>query len=106
MKIKNRVKSHEDFQKVIQNNKKKCNETFVLYYKENECGYARIGISTSKKLGDAVTRNRIRRQVRAMCKDCFDFNKSMDYCIIVRKKYLQQEFLTNQAELTRLILKI
>ena len=30
-------------------------------------GYTRIGLSVSSKIGNAVTRNRIKRQVRAMC---------------------------------------
>ncbi len=106
MKVKYRVKTHEDFQKVIRANKKVSNLSYVIFYKKNEYGYARIGISTSKKLGDAVTRNRIRRQVRAMCQDVIDYNKSIDYCIVVRNGYLQREFNVNKAELQIAILKI
>ena len=106
MRVKNRVKTHEDFQEVIHYNKKVCSKSYVIYYKNNEYGYVRIGISTSKKLGHAVTRNRIRRQVRAMCMQNVDFSKSMDYCIIVRSNYLQQDFDKNKDELINLILKI
>lgn len=106
MKIKNRVKSHEDFQKVIQNKKKIYSKSYTVYFKDNEYGYARIGISTSKKLGNAVVRNRIRRQIRMMCINNLDFNISKDYCIIVRTSYLQQDFETNKNELINLILKI
>lgn len=106
MKVKYRVKSHEDFQKVIRVNKKTGSQSYIIYYMNNEYGYARIGISTSKKLGNAVIRNRIRRQVRAMCQEVIDYNKSMDYCIIVRKGYLQQTFEKNKNELRDLILKI
>lgn len=35
-----------------------------LFYTRNEKGNFRVGISVSKKLGNAVTRNRLRRQVR------------------------------------------
>ena len=106
MKVKYRVKSHEDFQKVIRVNKKMSNQSYIIYFMKNEYGYARIGISTSKKLGNAVVRGRIRRQVRAMCQDVIDYSKSYDYCIIVRNGYLQQTFESNKSELSNLILKI
>ena len=106
MKVKYRVKSHEDFQKVIHANKKLHSKSFTIYYEDNEYGHARVGISTSKKLGHAVIRNRIRRQVRSMCREIIDFNVSKEYCIIVRNNYLQQDFEKNKDELKKLILKI
>ncbi len=36
----------------------------VLYVAPNDLGIARIGISTSKRLGNAVVRNRVKRLVR------------------------------------------
>ena len=106
MKVKYRVKSHEDFQKVIHGNRKVSNKTYIVYYKKNDLGYARVGISTSKKLGNAVTRGKIRRQVRAMCADVMNYDLSFDYCIIVRNGFLQQTFESNKSELSYLILKI
>ena len=35
-----------------------------LFYIKNEKGNFRIGIAVSKKLANAVTRNRVRRQIR------------------------------------------
>ena len=106
MKVKYRVKSHEDFQKVIHANKKVSNQSYLIFCKKNEYGYARIGISTSKKLGNAVVRGKIRRQVRAMCQEVIDYNKSIDYCIVVRNGYLQRDFENNKSELQIAILKI
>ena len=106
MKVKYRVKTHQDFQKVIHDNKKVSNQVFVLYYKKNEFDYARVGISASKKLGNAVVRSRIRRQVRVLAKELFDFEKNKDYVIIVRKKYLDNTYQQNYEELKILISKI
>lgn len=36
----------------------------VLYYARNRLGRNRVGITTSKKIGKAVTRNRARRIIR------------------------------------------
>lgn len=36
-----------------------------LFYSSNDSGNFKVGISVGKKLGNAVTRNRIRRRIRA-----------------------------------------
>ena len=100
MKVENRVKSHQDFQKVIKEKKTVSNRIYVLYFKKNELNHSRVGISASKKLGNAVIRNKIRRQVRVISKSVIDFNYPIDYCVIVRKQFLNETFETNQKELS------
>ena len=105
MKVKYRVKTHEDFQEVIKEKKTVSNRIYVLYYKKNELNHSRVGISSSKKLGNAVTRNKIRRQIRMMAQQVINFENSIDYCIIVKKSYLEQTLEDNKKELSILIEK-
>ena len=105
MKVKYRVKTHEDFQEVIKAKQTVSNRIYVLYYKKNNLNHSRVGISASNKLGKAVVRNKIRRQVRMMAKDVINFDHSIDYCLIVRKTYLDNTFESNQKELSLLIEK-
>ena len=105
MKVKYRVKTHEDFQEVIKEKKTVSNRIYVLYYKKNNLDHSRVGISASKKLGNAVTRNNIRRQIRMMAQQVINFDNSIDYCIIVKKSYLEQTFEDNKKELSILIEK-
>jgi ribonuclease P protein component len=105
MKVKYRVKTHEDFQEVIKEKKTVSNRIYVLYYKKNELNHSRVGISSSKKLGNAVTRNKIRRQIRMMAQQVINFDNSIDYCIIVKKSYLEQTFEDNKKELSILLEK-
>lgn len=102
MKKELRVKRNEDFQKIIQARKSVANKEFVLYSLKNEYEHMRIGFSVSKKLGNAVTRNRIKRQVREMARAVFDSNRSYDYVLIVRKGYLDNDFQTNLESLQHL----
>ena len=102
MKKALRVKRNEDFQTIIQARCSVACMEFVLYSLENDFGHARIGFSVSKKLGNAVTRNRIKRQSREMAKVVFDKNQAYDYVLIVRKGYLDNDFQTNLASLNTL----
>ena len=58
MKKEFRVKRNEDFSKIIARKKSFANSCFIIYKDENQIGHGRVGISVSKKLGNAVTRNK------------------------------------------------
>lgn len=106
MKKKNRVRKHEEFQKVIHNGKKFTNQSYVLYTLKKKEEEARIGITLSKKMGNAVKRNLIKRQVRMMCQDLIDFEKCPnDAVIIVRFGYLSGDFEHNKNSLEKLFSK-
>jgi len=63
-------------------------------------------LSVSKKLGDAVDRNKIKRQVRMMFLNIYDFeNSPIDIICIVKPKYLENSFSDNQNQLEKLIKK-
>ncbi|NLJ86545.1 MAG: ribonuclease P protein component [Firmicutes bacterium] len=53
-----------DFRRVYENGKTVKNRLVVLHYRENDREVTRIGFSVSKKLGNAVRRNRVKRRLR------------------------------------------
>lgn len=106
MKKKYRLKKNEDFSKVISKKNSLVNSSFIIYKDKNDVGHGRVGISVSKKLGIAVVRNKIKRQLRMMIVDCFDLEESYDYVVIVRKNYLNHEYIENKNELKSLYNKI
>ena len=66
----------------------------------------RIGITLSKKIGNAVVRNKLKRQVRMMCQDLIDFETcKYDAVIIVRFGYKENDYLTNKNSLEKLFNK-
>lgn len=108
MERSKRVKSKEDFQKVISSKQKIYSDAFVIYYlKRKEYDYSRFGIAASKKMGGAVIRVRIRRQVRSMLREINlqSILQPMDYVIIVRKPYEQNDYRTNLQELKKMFTK-
>ncbi|MFC6118441.1 ribonuclease P protein component [Macrococcoides bohemicum] len=60
-----RIKKNDDFQKVYKQGKSVANKQFIIYrFNNQENEHFRLGISVSKKIGNAVTRNRIKRAIR------------------------------------------
>ena len=87
------VKESKDFDNIIKNNLFNKNKSFVVYYKENNLKYNRYGISVSKKLGNAVFRNKYKRKIRSIIDNCKkDYNISKDYIIILRRGALDKNF--------------
>lgn len=64
MKYSVSLKSNRDFHRLYRRGKQAVAPTMVLYTRKNRLKENRLGITTGKKLGNAVTRNRIRRRLR------------------------------------------
>lgn len=105
MKNKKIIKKNFEFQEIIGKQKFYRNSSFVIYYTKNDKGYFRYGISVGKKIGNAVTRNKIKRQIRMMIQDqIIKLPKfSYDIIIIARNRMLEKSFDQNQKELIKLI---
>ncbi len=106
MKREYRLRKNEDFQKVIQKRKSIANASFALYWVKNSLDQPRIGISVSSKLGKAVIRNKIKRQVRMMVLESMDFTLTVDLVLMVRKGYLNKNYADNLVEIQSLYRKL
>ena len=105
MIVKNRIKKYPEFQKVIAEGDVKKTSFFVSYTLNNSLGYSRFGISVPKKIGTAVLRNRIKRQVRSAIGQSTTFNDSNDVVLIVRKTYQTNEFEKVKSEIQEILKK-
>lgn len=105
MKKEYRIRKNEEFQAIIQKRQSVANGKFVVYYRKNN-EHLKVGISVSKKLGNAVVRNKTKRQVRMMAQQVFDKNQKLDIIVIVRNKYLLSSFEENKKDLVYLYNKI
>lgn len=106
MKKSYRIRKNEEFTRIIGERHSIASGNFVLYSSNKRENNSRVGISVSKKLGDAVTRNRIKRQVREMIRAIYDFdNRTKDLIIIVRPPYLKNDYQNNLLDLEKLVKK-
>ena len=105
MKKTNRVTANQDFAKIVKTGLTRKNESFIVHELPNTLGKTRIGISVSSNLGCAVIRNRIKRQVRAICDELVDFNLlSLDLVVVVKHQYLSNDFGRNKELLKSLLI--
>ena len=87
MKKLNIIKKQEEINDIIKNGNLIKNKFFFIYYKERNYKYYRFCICVSKKLGNAVVRNKNKRQIKDIIdKSNLLFKSNMDYVIILRKE--------------------
>ena len=80
-----RVKTEKDFTAIFKNGQNFANRKFVIYRLQKEQRHYRVGISVSKKLGNAVVRNRIKRKIRHVLMQHQEGFKVDDFVVIARK---------------------
>ena len=106
MKKINRVRKAQEFNQMIHTGKKLSGGSFVLYHLPKKEEAARCGITLPKKIGNAVERNRIKRQTRMMCQDLIDFRTfPKDIILIVRFGYKNRSYAENKKNLEKLLVK-
>lgn len=95
MKKQFRILKNYEFQEIIHKRNYINQSPFTLYIREKQLSHARVGIGVGKKLGIAVIRNKIKRQVRMMIQDIWTFDESFDCIIMVGKQYQVKDFQDN-----------
>ena len=66
MKAAVTVKENGTFRRLYRKGKSAVAPCMVVYCQKNRQGLSRLGVTVSAKLGGAVVRNRVRRQIREM----------------------------------------
>lgn len=82
--IKHRLKKKKDFERVFKQGKNIKSKLFFIKFLLTQNNYSRVGIVVSKKISkQAVKRNKIKRQLRAVAqKEIKSFSSIMDIIII------------------------
>lgn len=78
------IKENSDFKRLYYGGKSVVEKRLVIYYKKNRFNYNRLGITVSAKIGNAVTRNRIRRLIKENFRIIDNIKKGYDIVIVAR----------------------
>ena len=107
MKKLNIIKKQEEINNIIKTGNLSKNKFFYIYNKERESKYFRFCICVSKKLGNAVVRNKNKRQIKDIIdKSNLVFKSNMDYVIILRKEISNVSYDDKKKYLLELLCKL
>lgn len=106
MKKKDVVKSNILFNEIIKSGNHVSNKYFVLCSQKKNEESNKFGIAVGTKVGNAVIRNKIKRQIRNIVDNNRNsFPNFHNYIIICKKEVLLLDFSEMENELVKLIHK-
>jgi ribonuclease P protein component len=99
-----RLKNSAEFQSVYKGGAKKVSRSFVVFVLTNGLDYSRVGLTTPRKIGVAVERNRIRRRVREIFRlSWMSVPRGFDIVVNPRHSACEREFAELRTELLSLL---
>jgi len=76
------LRKRREFEEVYSSGKRFFGRFLVMYVKDNGCGRNRYGIVAGKKVGKAVTRNRVKRRLREIVR-LYDVRMKKGYDVVL-----------------------
>ena len=104
-----RLRKRSEFLSVSKAGEKYVTPAFVIQTHQRAIdGPFRCGITASRKVGGAVHRNRAKRRLRALLRECLPQigQPGMDYVFIARSELLKRDFTLMGKELNHAFLKL
>lgn len=104
MKKRNILKENREFSRIISKYKSIKNYTYILYKEDTVVDGYYFGISVSKKVGNAVVRNKIKRQIKNIL-DKYNYIDNFKCIIIVKKDIINKDFSEREKDLIHILKK-
>ena len=87
-----RILRSREFRRVQKNGRKWKSRDFLFLYLPNQKNQVRIGLVVSKKVGNAVVRNRVKRRLREIFRSkIHSYLKGVDIVVIVFSSFVEKE---------------
>lgn len=105
MKKINILKPNSEFQRIISKYKPYQFKDYIIYYEKNTKDNYKFGISVSKKIGNAVLRNKLKRQIKNIIVKN-NYQNNFNCIIIIRRSILNLSFKEKEEELNNIFKKL
>jgi ribonuclease P protein component len=101
------LRSREDFTRLGARGRSRSDRLMVVHYVANDLDHDRYGISTGRRLGGAVQRNRVRRRVREILRASPNHTgHGWDILVVVRAPSAEATFDELRTALERLLASV
>ena len=104
MKKINIIKSNDEYNRIIKNIKPYKKKEVLVFVEKLKTDRYHFGFSISKKIGKAVVRNKVKRQIKNIL-DKNNYENNFNCIIMVRKEFLNLNFLSMQKLLNEILKK-
>lgn len=101
-----RLKKSFDIEKLVKRKQSVGNIYYAIYYNFSSEDISKVAISVSKKLGNAVERNKEKRIIREIVRKNMDTINNFELLIVEKKKALDLTYIQKESELINLFNKI
>jgi len=101
------IKSKSEFKEVLDKGKKISSDYFFTYFKKrNEDVHYRVGFIITRKIGNAVSRNKIKRRIKEALRNTeADFSEGISMIFIARKAIQGKSYIEITNELSKVLNK-
>ncbi|WP_128895603.1 ribonuclease P protein component [Longirhabdus pacifica] len=107
MEKKYRLAKNEQFKRIYRNGQSMANHQFVVYSKPSKgTEHFRVGVVVSKKIGNAVVRNRMRRVMKEILRHHkHDIISNVDIIVLARKATLNMNYKQLESSMKHVLRK-
>ena len=99
-----KLKNSAEFQSVYKRGARRDSRSFVVFVLANGLDHSRVGLTTPRKVGMAVSRNRIRRRVREILRNAWPLlPRGVDIVVNPRRSAIERDFADLKTELLALL---
>lgn len=106
MKKKEIIKNSKDFTRIIKKKNSIVNKSFIIDVEKNNEGKTLFGITFVHNIGNAVTRNKLKRRTKMIInKNKNIYPKGLNYIIIIKKEAINITYQELEKDLLQLFNK-
>jgi ribonuclease P protein component len=93
-----RLRKKEDYDRTLSAGRRRATENIVVIAKQHSDGRARLGLIVSRKVGNSVVRNRVKRHLREIFRQSQQTLPTWDFVVIARPPARVSTFQTLNAD--------